>query len=71
MRTQHEYYDVMEELIQIFGNKTFITFAELGRAEGCDPRTAAKRYGAPPGAKGIDRAILARRKCDMAKDPGK
>lgn len=61
-----EYRDVMQELIEIFGQKTFITSAELARAEGCDPRTVNKRYGIPKEAKGIDRAVLARRKCQMA-----
>lgn len=61
-----EYRDVVEELIETFGPKIYITFAELGKAEGCDPRTCAKRYGVDPGQKGIDRAVLARRKCMLA-----
>ena len=61
-----EYRDVLQELIDVFGEKTFITSAELARAEGCEVSTVNKRYGIPKGQNGIDRAILARRKCQMA-----
>ena len=62
-----EYRLVLESLSESFGNRAWITSAELARYEGCDVRTVNKRYGIPKGANGIDRSILARRKCLMAK----
>ena len=68
MSREHEHYrDVLEELCEVFGaDRTFISSVELAKAEGCCVRTVNSRYGIPSGAGGIDRAILAKRKCQMA-----
>lgn len=65
-RERDDYRVVVEDLKQTFGEKAWITSAELARYEGCDARTVNRRYGIPKGVNGIDRNILARRKCQMA-----
>lgn len=62
-----EYRFVVADLREAFGDRAWITSAELAKYEGCDVRTVNKRYGIPKGANGIDRSILARRKCLLAK----
>ena len=61
-----EYRDVLADLIETFGDKAWITNAELARYEQCDVRTIKKRYGIPDGVNGINRNVLARRICQLA-----
>lgn len=61
-----EYRFVIADLKETFGERAWITSAELARHEGCDVRTVNKRYGIPKGVNGIDRNVLARRKCLLA-----
>lgn len=66
-RENENYRDVLEDLKKVFGDdRTFISSVDLARAEGCCVRTVNRRYGIPAGAGGIDRVILAKRKCQMA-----
>lgn len=60
-----EYRIVIEALTRHFG-KAWITIAELAEYEGCDPRTAKKRYAISKGVGGIDITVLAHRKCALA-----
>lgn len=62
-----EYRYVLEDLKAAFGDRAWIKLGELAAYEGCDPRTTRARYGIPKGAGGIDRSVLARRKCRLAK----
>lgn len=62
-----EYRYVLAELKEAFGDRAWIKTAELARYEGCDKRTVKARYGIPKGVEGIDRTILARRKCMLTK----
>lgn len=64
-REYEEFRFVLADLKETFPN-TWITLGELAAAEGKDPRTIRKRYGIPAGVNGIDRAVLARRKCQLA-----
>lgn len=66
-REYDEFRYVLTSLSEIFPN-TWVTIGELAKAEGKDPRTIRRRYGIPAGQQGIDRAVLARRKCRMAHD---
>ena len=66
MKEHDEYRCVLADLKDAFGNRAWITSAELAKYEGSDVRTVNKRYGIPKGANGIDRSILAQRKCRMA-----
>lgn len=61
-----EYRWVLRDLNEAFGGRAWITTAELARYEGSDKRTIKKRYGIPNGVNGIDRSVLARRKCRLA-----
>lgn len=60
-----EYRFVYQSLHEHFG-KGWITVKELAAYDGCDPRTAKSRYSIGNGAKGIDIAVLAKRKCALA-----
>lgn len=61
-----EYRDVLADLREAFGDKAWIKVSELARYDGSDPSTIHKRYNIPKGVDGIDRAVLARRKCALA-----
>ena len=60
-----EYRLVYQSLKEHFG-KGWLSVIEIAEYDGCDPRTAKKRYSIPKGAKGIDIAVLAKRKCALA-----
>lgn len=66
MKEYPEYRLVLENLRHEFGNRNFITVSELARFDGCCARTVVKRYGIKKEAGGIDIAILAHRKCELA-----
>lgn len=57
---------VLNNLNEVYEGKQFITIKELCEKERCDPKTAKRRYNIPVGARGIDVAVLARKKCAMA-----
>lgn len=61
-----EYRDVLADLKETYNDMTFIPCKLLAEKEGCDVRTVKSRYGIPSGQRGIDRAVLARRKCQIA-----
>lgn len=65
-REYEEYRDVLADLKASFGDKGWIKVSELARYDGSDARTVRRRYSIPPGIDGIDRAVLARRKCMLA-----
>ena len=65
-REYDEYRFVLADLKERFEDRSFIGCSELAKAEGCDVRTVKRRYGIPYGQRGIDRAVLARRKCELA-----
>ena len=64
-REYDEFRYVLASIKEDFPN-TWVDLGELAKAEGKDPRTIRKRYGIPKGQNGIDRAVLARRKCQLA-----
>lgn len=67
MMAEHKAYRlVLENLYQHFGHG-FITVAEIAKYEGCDPRTVRKRYDISKKVNGIDIAILATKKCELAR----
>lgn len=59
------YRDVMADLIAAFGQGAWITLAQMAEYDHCDVRTVRKRYGIPKGVKGMNRAILARKICEL------
>lgn len=61
-----EYRLVLENLIHHFGDKGWIGIMELSEFERADYRTVRARYGIPANVKGIDIAVLAHRKCELA-----
>lgn len=61
------YRDVLADLTEHFGTGAWITITQLAAYDHADPRTVRKRYGLPKNAKGVNRCILARRICEMAK----
>lgn len=61
-----EFRYVLSDLKETYGDKSWITLKELCEHEGINIKTAKKRYKIPKGAGGIDRAVLARRKCLLA-----
>ena len=61
-----EYRDVLEQLNLVFGPKNWISTAEVAEYDGCCVRTIKKRYGIRKGVGGIDKAVLARKKCELA-----
>ena len=65
-REFEEYRDVLSDLIESFGDKAWITAAELARYDQCCVRTVKKRYGIPNGVDGINRNVLTRRNCRLA-----
>ena len=62
-RELEDYRPVMAELLLFFDGKRQLTAKEVATYDGCDPRTAAKRYEI--GKQGIDITVLARKKCRM------
>ena len=50
-----------------FNGKGRVTVAEIARYDGCDPRTVRARYGIRKGVGGLDIAILAHKKCELAR----
>ena len=44
-----------------------MTVKEISEYDGCDPRTVRKRYGIQKGVNGLDIAILAKKKCELAR----
>lgn len=65
-REYAEYRTVIAYLREIYGDKCWITCAELSKHDGPDVRTIKKLYRIPPGVNGIDIAVLAHRKCELA-----
>lgn len=64
MAREAEYYrDVLEQLLIYFGNKRVLTAKEVAAHDGCDPRTASKRYDIS--RDGISIYVLARKMCKL------
>ena len=55
------YREVLADLAGFFGEKAWLSLADIARYDGCDTRTARKRYDIP--GNGINRALLARKIC--------
>ena len=55
------YRDVLEGLLSFFDGKRRLTAVDVARHDGCDRRTAQKRYAIPKD--GIEIYVLARRMC--------
>lgn len=67
MREYPEYRFVLEQLNARFGGKGWITLEEIADYDGCCVRTARSRYSIlDKSVKGIDVAVLAHRKCELA-----
>ena len=61
------YRDVMADLIATFGQGAWITISPIAQYDGnVDVRTIRKRYGIPKHVKGMNRAMLARKICELA-----
>ena len=56
------YREVYADLTEHFGQGAWISIKDIAEYDNADPRTVCKRYGIPKGAKGINKAILARKK---------
>lgn len=67
MKEPPGYRDVLADLSEQFGVGAWITITQLADYDKADPRTVRKRYGLPKDAKGVNRCILARRICELAK----
>lgn len=67
MRELPGYRDVLADLTEHFGLGAWITITQLATYDKADPRTVRKRYGLPKDAKGINKALLARRICELAR----
>lgn len=62
MSREHEdYRAVLEQLLKFFGEKRQLSAKDVASYDGCDPRTASKRYDIGKG--GIDITRLALKKC--------
>lgn len=67
-REYPEYRDVLEDIMRTFGDKSWITLDELKQYDGSGcTRTIKRRYGIPKGITGINRNVLARRICQIAR----
>ena len=63
MREHIDYRPVLEQLLLAFDGKRQLSTADVARYDGCDRRTAQRRYDI--GKDGIDITVLARKKCRM------
>ena len=61
------YREVYSDLTERFGQGAWISIKEVAEYDKADPRTVCKRYGIPKGTKGINKAILARRICELTR----
>ena len=62
-----EYRTVYADLTEKFGQGAWITLSQLAEYDGCDKRTARKRYHIPRSEHGINKSLLARRICEKAR----
>lgn len=62
-REHEDYRPVLEQLLLYFNGKRCLTAREVAAHDGCDPRTAARRYGIS--REGISIYVLARKMCRM------
>ena len=60
-REPFAYRDVLEGLLSFFEGKRRLSVSDVARHDGCDRRTAQKRYAIPKD--GIEIYVLARRMC--------
>ncbi len=60
-REPEGFRDIIADLLEFSGGKRNLSKIEVAAYDGCDPRTAAKRYDI--GRQGININILARRMC--------
>lgn len=67
MKEYPEYRDVLEALIAEFPKGAWIRVSELAQYDGQDVRTIRSRYRIPDGVNGINRNVLARRICELAR----
>ena len=63
-----EYRDVLADIIEHFGDKAWLTVDELAKYDGSCAKTIKKRYQIPKGVNGINRNVLARRICLLARE---
>ena len=66
MKEYDEFRFVLEDLKETYGDNPMIRCIDICRAEHTTIKTVKSRYGIPKGARAIDRAVLARRKCQLA-----
>jgi len=59
------YREVLADLAGFFGEKAWLSLADVARYDGCDARTVRRRYGIE--GNGINRALLARKICMKGK----
>ena len=55
------YREVLADLAGFFGEKAWLSLADIARYDGCDTRTVRRRYEIQ--GNGINRALLARKIC--------
>ena len=61
------YREVYADLTARFGQGAWITLNQVAEYDHSDPRTVRKRYGIQKGARGINKASLARKICELAR----
>ena len=59
------YREVLADIAESCGGKAWLTLKDVAQYDGCDVRTARKRYGIE--GNGINRALLARKICEKGK----
>lgn len=65
---ESEYFrDVLTDIVNVCGDKGWLTVADICKYDHSDPRTVRKRYGIPPTESGMNRAVFARKICNKGR----